>query len=293
VGCAADATSQTAPEAVDETTEAATKTYTVGGTVSGLAGSGLVLADGTSTVAIAKNGAFVFPTKLKSGAAYAVTVKTEPSSPAQTCAVTNGKGTVKGNVTSVKVTCTSSTYTVGGTVVGLAGSGLVLADGNGDSLAIAANGAFTFPTKLATGMTYSVTVSTQPTSPWQTCMVTNGNGTVGAANFTNVAVTCVLNTYPVIVDVTAEAPSCGQLALSDGFASLDASGMPYDTTKSFAFPPLASGQHLSLSFVGDSLCRCTTDPNNWTSASNSGTFASLTITSSSQVVALHCAGLIP
>ncbi len=72
-----------------------------------------------------------------------------------------------------------TTYTVGGTLSGLTGSGLVLQDNGGDNLALSANGAFTFATKLPAGTAYSVSVLTQPTSPSETCLISNGSGTVG------------------------------------------------------------------------------------------------------------------
>jgi fibronectin-binding autotransporter adhesin len=80
-------------------------------------------------------------------------------------------------------------YTVGGTVTGL-GTDLaaVLRLNGGNDLAITANGAFTFATGLADGTPYSVTVSTQPAG--QTCSVTNGGGTIAAADVTNVQVSC-------------------------------------------------------------------------------------------------------
>src|SRR5450631_4406743 len=87
------------------------------------------------------------------------------------------------------------TYTVSGTVTGLAGTGLVLRDNGGDDLAAAADGAIVFPTKIASGATYSVTVFTQPTSPAQTCAVTHGSGTMGSSDVTNVAVSCTLNGF--------------------------------------------------------------------------------------------------
>jgi hypothetical protein len=170
-------------------------TYTVGGTVSGLAGSGLVLTlNGSASLPVSANGAFTFPDGLPSGTAYAVTVGTQPSNPAQTCSVANGSGTIgSANVTNVAVTCTTNpppTYTVGGTVSGLAGSGLVLTLNGSASLPVNANGAFTFPDALADGAAYAVTVGTQPSNPAQTCTVANGSGTIAAANVTDVAVTC-------------------------------------------------------------------------------------------------------
>jgi ELWxxDGT repeat protein len=86
---------------------------------------------------------------------------------------------------------TPSTYTVGGTVSGLVGSGLVLQNNSGDDLAISGNGAFTFATALADGRLYNVTVFSQPTSPPQTCAVTNGSGTLSGANATAVSINCV------------------------------------------------------------------------------------------------------
>ena len=79
-------------------------------------------------------------------------------------------------------------YTVGGSVTGLTGTGLVLQNNGGDNLAVAANGAFIFTTSVGAGSPYSVTVFTQPTG--QTCTVTNGSGTANA-DVTNVAVSCV------------------------------------------------------------------------------------------------------
>jgi hypothetical protein len=69
------------------------------------------------------------------------------------------------------------------------GGGLVLQGNNQDNLLVNANGAFTFPTPLASGSSYSVTVHTQPSSPSQTCGIVNGAGTA-TANVTNVLVNC-------------------------------------------------------------------------------------------------------
>ena len=66
-------------------------------------------------------------------------------------------------------------FTIGGSVVGLKGTGLVIQDNGGDALTISADGTFTFKTAV-TGA-YLVLVKTQPTSvPAQTCSVSNGSG---------------------------------------------------------------------------------------------------------------------
>src|SRR5882762_4187443 len=71
------------------------------------------------------------------------------------------------------------TYTIGGTIAGLTGSGLVLQLNGGANLPVSANATgFTFTTQLAGGAMYNVGVLTQPTTPSQACSVTNGSGTV-------------------------------------------------------------------------------------------------------------------
>jgi hypothetical protein len=82
------------------------------------------------------------------------------------------------------------TYAVGGSVNGLAGSGLVLQLNGGTDLTINESGAYAFPA-LADGSDYAVTVKTQPTgTPAQTCIVTNGSGTLNGADAVNIDVTC-------------------------------------------------------------------------------------------------------
>jgi len=78
----------------------------------------------------------------------------------------------------------SSSFTVGGNISGLAGSGLVLQNNAGDGLAISANGSFIFATPLNDGSSYAVNVLTQPTSPNQTCTVFNGSGTLAGSRHT-------------------------------------------------------------------------------------------------------------
>lgn len=220
---------------------------TIGGTVSGLAGSGLVLSlnAGAQTLPVAANGSFTFPTALASGSPYNVTVQTQPGAPTQTCAVANGSGTTTGgtNVTNVTVSCTTNTYSVGGTVSGLSGAGLVLSlNAGAQTMNIAANGAFSFPTALASGASYAVTVQTQPGNPTQTCSVTNGSGTVTSSNVSNVAVTCSTNTYSVGGTVSGLAGSGMVLSLNAGGQTLNVA-----SNGAFAFPvALTSGSNYAV-----------------------------------------------
>jgi 6-phosphogluconolactonase (cycloisomerase 2 family) len=188
--CGGGSSGSSPPPAVTPPPPAAT--YTIGGTISGLTASGLTLLDnGGDTLTVAANAtSFTFATPLASGAAYAVTVGTQPTG--QTCTVASGSGTVgSSNVTTVAVTCKAGTFTIGGTITGLTGTGLVLQDNGGDNLTVAANATtFTFATPLATGAAYNVTVLTQPTGPALSCTVTNGSGTVASSNITTVTVAC-------------------------------------------------------------------------------------------------------
>jgi hypothetical protein len=173
--------------------------FSVGGSVSGLAGSGLALQlnDGPA-LEVASNGNFTFDERLVSGTSYRVTVSTHPSNPTQVCTVAAGSGTIgNGNVTSVRVTCASNTYSIGGTVNGLMGSGLVLQNNRGDDLAVNSNGAFSFRTALASGARYDVRVRTQPSNPAQSCSVTNGQGTVDTTEVSNVVVSCSTSDFTI------------------------------------------------------------------------------------------------
>ncbi len=173
-----------------------TPPVTVGGTVSGLAGSGLVLADnGSDLLSVANNGPFTFATRMAGGGAYNVTIRTQPASPNQTCAVAGGSGqALTGNVTGVSVTCTINRYTVGGAVSGLdSGRSLLLQDNGGDDLTVTRSGAFAFATKIASGSAYAVTVLTQPAG--QNCTVTLGSGTMLANDVGGVAVSCTDRTW--------------------------------------------------------------------------------------------------
>jgi hypothetical protein len=87
--------------------------------------------------------------------------------------------------------------TIGGTVSGLAGKGLILKDNGGDDLQVASDGPFVFPARVKNGDPYAVTVSGQPSEPSQACSVANGAGTVHGANVTDVAVTCSTAAFSV------------------------------------------------------------------------------------------------
>ena len=179
-----------------------TNTFSVGGTVSGLAGSFVLQDNGGDALTISANGTFTFATPVAQGSTYAVTIQTQPST--QTCTVANGTGTLgAANVSAVSVTCSTNAYSVGGTVSGLSGT-VVIQDNGADSTALNTDGSFTFSSSVAEGGTYSITVQTQPVA--QSCTVVNGSGTMGGSNVTNVTVACTTNTTTLSVSATGTIP---------------------------------------------------------------------------------------
>ena len=81
-------------------------TYTIGGTISGLAGTEVLQNNGGDNLTRTINGSFSLTTALADAAAYSVTVLTQPTG--QTCNVASGSGNVAAaNVTTVVVTCTA------------------------------------------------------------------------------------------------------------------------------------------------------------------------------------------
>ena len=93
--------------------------------------------------------------------------------------------------------------TVGGSVSGLAGGGLVLQLNGGDDLTISANGKFKFPKALTKGSTYAVTLLTPPSSPVkQNCSISQSSGSIADTAVNNIDITCTTNSYAVGGTVT-------------------------------------------------------------------------------------------
>lgn len=205
--------------------------YNVGGTISGLGvGKSIILqVNSGDDLTISEDGSFQFATALADGTAYTISVLTNPS--VQTCIASNNTGTVAGaNVTSVVVTCSTNSYTVGGTVSGLSGS-VIMQDNSGDDLTINASGTFTFATSVTSGAVYSATVLTQPST--QTCTVTSGGGTMSETNITTVSVSCI-GTKVILFSLTAPNGNLGGRSGADSACSNAASSQGLRcTTKAF------------------------------------------------------------
>lgn len=82
----------------------------LGGTISGLTGTGLVLQNnGADYIAIPSGStSFSFSVAIANGASYSISVLTQPTSPLQICDVLNGSSTVGAAPTSISVVCANT-----------------------------------------------------------------------------------------------------------------------------------------------------------------------------------------
>jgi alpha-tubulin suppressor-like RCC1 family protein len=248
--------------------------------------------NGGSNLTISANGSFSFPTQIARGTSYNVTVLTQPSTPAQTCGVTNGYGGgLFGNVSNILVTCytTLTTYTIGGTVSGLSGSGLVLQNNSGNNLAISANGSFTFTTPVASGSPYSVTVLTQPSSPSQNCVVAGGGGTA-SANITGIQVNCTTATFPISGTITG-LTGAGLVLQDNGGDNLALSAGATNFT--FA-TPVASGANYAVAVLTQPTGQtCTITNGSGTVGSTGVSNISISCVAATANVGVTVSGLLP
>ncbi|RYZ68333.1 MAG: lamin tail domain-containing protein, partial [Proteobacteria bacterium] len=177
----------------------------LGGIVTGLAAPGLVLANGADRLAVDEDVIFEMPTGVAVGAAYNLTVFTQP--PGQICTVINGQGImIDGGPQDVEVECVAAgngPFPVTVTVSGLEADSVVI---NAVSdRTIAANGSFSYD--VAKGANYAVTVKRNPRSPQQTCTVVNGSGVVNAP--VAVQVDCVTNCAQLVINEVQVAGTSG------------------------------------------------------------------------------------
>jgi hypothetical protein len=172
--------------------------------VIGLQGSGLVLQNnrgddlavsGSATEELSTG---TFATKLPTGSAFAVTIKSQPSS-SQACHVVVGTGTVGGADTATAlVSCKSDEHYIAGEIVGLRGEGAILQNTQKDDLALLPGAKrFIFPVRMKRGEKYAVTVKSGPKRPTQQCRVERGEGTVADADVTDAKIVCETSRFKV------------------------------------------------------------------------------------------------
>lgn len=170
-------------------------TIPLSGTIYGLNRAGLVLENkGKELPVIGSYTSFAFPDYVANDAEFEILVKTNP--PGQTCTPSNNKGRANAySYQQTRINCTTEPFALSGSVSGLTGAGLVLANG-AQTVAIAADKtSFTFGKTVPNGQTYGITVLAQPAG--QSCNVLNAAGTMPIptsdkpnSDITDVAVIC-------------------------------------------------------------------------------------------------------
>jgi hypothetical protein len=185
--------------------------YSIGGNVTGVVGTGLILQNSSSLEQLPispanGNQSFTFKNLVPTGTAYTVTIFAQPTGPTQTCVVTpsTASGTATANVTTVVVTCPAVTYSVGGTVVGLQGIGpnngpltdnsFILQNVLGNTLIIPQNGPFTFATPEALNDQYQISVFHGPSTQSEGCTLWDYKGVI-TGNVTDIVVDCGHNDW--------------------------------------------------------------------------------------------------
>lgn len=104
---ASDASITDAPaQATNDGGAATGSAFAIGGSVTGLVGDLELRNNGGDAVTLHGDGPFVFPTRLSAGSTFLVGVEKAPAD--ELCVVTNGQGTVTGDVTDVTVQCSDS-----------------------------------------------------------------------------------------------------------------------------------------------------------------------------------------
>jgi len=149
--------------------------FTISVAVTGLSGTLVVQDDKLDGLTFTTNNTQTFASTYASGSSYTVSVQTQPSG--QTCTLSsNATGTITSNIT-VTATCANSgnNLTVSVAVIGLSGS-VTMQDDQGDTLTFSSNTTQTFTKTYASGSSYTVYVTSQPTS--QSCIPTYAKGTI-------------------------------------------------------------------------------------------------------------------
>ncbi|WP_295998390.1 hypothetical protein [Rugamonas sp.] len=170
---------------------------TPGSSVSSLTKNGLVLVNGTESISpLAGDTAFQFPNLIAVNDSFDIEIKTQPTG--AFCTLVNNKNTANiYTVQQTQVSCTTNTWTLGGTVTGLKSNGLLLSNGSDvaaptpSSSAPGAPVSFTFPVKVADGAKFGVYVLAQPASGNCTISTANNVGTMPAGDALGLTVNCI------------------------------------------------------------------------------------------------------
>lgn len=143
---------------------------------------------------------FQFPDLIAPDSDFNIEIVTKPSN--ATCSVVNGKGKSGAfSPNNISVVCIVNPFNVTGTVSGLKTAGLIVING-ADRTEIPANATTFTMTKVSAdgkvttgqvgdGYPYGLAIFQQPAAGSGVCTLQNGTGIMGAADVTNVKITCI------------------------------------------------------------------------------------------------------
>ncbi len=228
--------------------------YKISGNVTGQS-SDFTLNVGTKTINIGA-GDTSFETTVYGNKDYALAIASNPTN--QVCTLSNsGIENLSGDVTNLTITCSTSSFSLGGTVSGLGAGSVAISVNSGQNLTLSANGSFSFPNTLANGTAYAVTITTQPSA--YHCDLSNGTGTI-ASTVSNLSISC--SAKKLIYLTSPVAANFGGIAGADGLC---------DTNK----PSAGSWKALISDGTNRLACSSSTDCTNdttgrvdWTLAAN-------------------------
>lgn len=224
---------------------------TVGGSVSGLLGSGLTLQlNSANDLLINSNGSFQFDEQLALDSPYQVTVVSQPIAPVQTCAIVNGTGTMSEfAISNVNVICAESgAQFLQVSVNGLSSAGLVIQNNSSDSLTLGADGTYVFPAPLADGQSYEVVITSQPAGSTQMCVVNNGSGVVSNQTLSEIHVDC-----PVVNGLYSTAANWNDYVINNGSDWYSSTGDVCTTTAGI-YTCLHGGELRTVALPGETEC---------------------------------------
>ena len=223
-----------------------TGSYTIGGSVSGLAQSGqgllslnwvnnAILGSDFSVQMQVGNGPFSFSSQVPSGDSYSVDMTAPPG---YTCTVANSYGTVTGNVGSVNVSCSAlPVASIKVSVSGLTSGAqlLLLIPGFGPQQTISTNGDYNFQGPMALPANYYTDLG-QPVG--LSCTTTAGTGTISSTATVDISLICSPISEYVYVLGCADFPneSVVELGVGANGVATELSGNPFVLISQAACP---------------------------------------------------------
>ena len=181
-----------------------TEQYALGVNVTGLKdGSSLSVSNGQQQLDISNNGETVFSNLYDDGSSYFLGVIAQPTKPDQICTISTPIGEVSGGNEIVDVNCTTESYFIGGSIMGLdENSSIDFNINTGQNLINVSSNTFIFTTPLDDYTEYVVSILNQPTQPNQECDITNASGRVDGEDVTDILVNCETLEYLVGLTVS-------------------------------------------------------------------------------------------